>query len=1017
MKKILIPALISVVFISFSATTTWKGYKEILSDYTVNASDILTIEAGTTLRFAPDVKLTVHGEIHATGTEFDPITFAPLDRSGLPWGGINIQSMSGNSDLSYSKFTLMSVPAASQTACINIDESACTINNCSFTNSSGDFGGALNITGGNVTVANSVFDLNNATYGGAIYILNDSSVGPSQVNITSCQFTKNESSVSGGAIQIQDNSGSVNNMDLNIFLCKLTENISGNGGGIYYDNQGKIDIQLEKCMIYSNKSFEGSGIYAKFMGSIPGAILAQRFSNILIFKNLGFNQSGIFIDMGLTTNPQNLKFTNATIAYNSIISSKNSKISDSGIHIKTNNGNFPKIANSIIWGNESNLLPSNFKVEDSEIQFPNLSSIFWYCDIFGYIRIDTNMCRPPVFVRAPEVIDANEPEEFDEDRYDFHLSLLSPCIDAGDPAEPCFEINSTRVNMGAYGNTVEATPKNFNIIPAASVNTTLNINGATVLDFQGKAIKLSLDEINLTSGSQLFLKSAQNSDITTKRIITPVAKFNESYAKIQTLRDSGVTAIQTPVQYLTVTDQCQLINSDVYNISLNIQKNLQPSNIIIQNSKFFVDSLSLSTNPIKINGAGYVNITGSKFIDCKFGGIAVTGDIGATGKTPWVISKNSINFNPNIAIDNKSGTPKRTGIEISEANVDVENNDIEGGDEGIVMKSNSSGRISNNTVSFDVDTASKKGIYDKTGIIVSENSVSSEISNNLIKNEDYETTNVTGIEINTSRANVLYNTLNFIYSTAGTRTGIKILSPSDTINIYNNTIYNTLQGFYSIPSLNKVNVVNNIYWTETASGITVNDSANFIFQNNCFADSTRVLGMNNIFADPDFYDTIRDDFTLVSTSPCVNAGLVIDGIHVFDAGKAVYYYGTAPDIGSEELYQELVAPSSVTASVAGTNFNLSWSPVSGFEYYKVYDSDVPYGTFTHILYHGASANCTAAIGTKKFFYVVATNEPPAKSYEPENIVAGSKENSSDKIKPDEPSKKKIRINKIPTGNK
>jgi len=43
----------------------------------------------------------------------------------------------------------------------------------------------------------------------------------------------------------------------------------------------------------------------------------------------------------------------------------------------------------------------------------------------------------------------------------FHLSPLSPCVDAGDPAsdyslEP--QPNGCRIDMGAYGNTPEATP-------------------------------------------------------------------------------------------------------------------------------------------------------------------------------------------------------------------------------------------------------------------------------------------------------------------------------------------------------------------------------------------------------------------------------------------------------------------------------------------------------------------------------------------------------------------------------
>jgi predicted outer membrane repeat protein len=1010
MKKIITVIMLICITAAFSATITWRKYKEIYNDVFISSTDVLIIEAGTVLRFAPEVKLTVYGQIHSMGTQADPVIFTWLDKYQQFWEGIDIISMSGNSDFNYTKFFLIKSPIGNPSAGMNIVESACTISNCIFSENRGDQGGALKITGGNVTVNNTVFYNNSSTNGGALNILNNSSLGPSQINLSFCKFSNNNAAVSGGAVYIKDDMASMNNMDLNINNCAIFGNESGEGGGIYYNNLGHIDLSLEKSKIFNNKGTLGSGVYMKFMETAPGAILAQKFSNLLIFKNLGILQSGVYINMGQTVNPFNLKFSFATIAYNSIIPSKNGKGFDSGIHIKSN-GNYPKIANSIIWGNESNFLPSNFFIEDGTN--PNISNIFWYCDILGYIRVDNNLSRPPVFVRPPEISDFFTPETFDEDRYDFHESLFSPCVDAGDPAEPCMELNSTRVNMGAYGNTIEATPKNFSVVPATSVNTFLNINGATVVDFENKAIKLSLDEINLTSGSQLFLRSAQNSDITTKRIITQPAKFNESYAKIQTLRDSGITATDTPVQSLTVTEDCQLINSDIFNISLNVLKNVSDAVVNIQNSKFFVDSLSLATNPLLISGASNITIIGSKFIDCTFGGITVTGNTGATGKskTAGDISGNTISFNSNIILAGKAGgTPKRIGIEVVESNINVENNEIEGGDEGISMKTNSSGRISNNSISFDTDIASKKGIYDKTAIIVSGNSNSSEISENLIINEDDGTLNVTGIEINASFANILYNTIDFDSCATLTRTGIKIISPTNKVNVYNNTIFNTLQAFVNIPSSSKADIINNIYWTDSESGINVNDTTNFRFYNNDFVSElpSGIVGSGNISADPEFFDTDRDDFTLVSTSPCINAGMVIAGVHLFDAGKAVFYYGTAPDIGAEELYQELVTPSNITTSVTGTNFTFSWDPVPGF-FYEIYASDNPYSEFNPI---GTTTNTyyTVSISTsKKFYYVLATTDPSKSGSFIAPVITDNKETVKQKIIPEAPKKKIIRI--------
>jgi len=61
----------------------------------------------------------------------------------------------------------------------------------------------------------------------------------------------------------------------------------------------------------------------------------------------------------------------------------------------------------------------------------------------------------------------------DEANGDFHLEPTSPGIDAGDPAadyslEPACDGQNTRINMGAYGNTPEATCKqNSAVQPSA----------------------------------------------------------------------------------------------------------------------------------------------------------------------------------------------------------------------------------------------------------------------------------------------------------------------------------------------------------------------------------------------------------------------------------------------------------------------------------------------------------------------------------------------------------------------
>ncbi len=94
------------------------------------------------------------------------------------------------------------------------------------------------------------------------------------------------------------------------------------------------------------------------------------------------------------------------------------------------------IRNCIIWGNHG----------DSQVS---------HCSVPTYSCVqdwteggEGNMDYFPYFV--------------DMDRGDCHLKSYSPCIDSGNPASPYAEEpppNGGRINMGAHGNTTEATPK------------------------------------------------------------------------------------------------------------------------------------------------------------------------------------------------------------------------------------------------------------------------------------------------------------------------------------------------------------------------------------------------------------------------------------------------------------------------------------------------------------------------------------------------------------------------------
>jgi hypothetical protein len=898
-----------------------------------------------------------------------------------------------NNQFSYTTFKAIEVPLGTGRGGLTFNQSSGSVSNCRFLSNNSQAGGAIKIISGNVTVTGSYFYMNGAPEGGAIFVENNSTT-PSQVNITGCRFEHNEAGIRGGAIFIVDTQSSMN-MDLNIVKCEMFENNtnnSGDGGGVYYDNKGRIDLELAKTKILNNTAGRGSAIYMKFMEIQPGTILAQKFSNLLIFKNNGYYQSGVYINMGHTQNPQNITFTNATIAYNSILPSKGVKQDDkSGIYIKGPTGNFPQIRNTILWQNTNDLGENNFFLEGSPI--PPVNTIFRYCDIGGFPAEQPNISADPIFVRAPQ---NSIKDDFDIDRYDFHLSVLSPCANAGDPLVPSTELNSTRIDMGAYGNTMESVrPFTTTPVPGANTDVVVPSGNALVIDFEGKAVKATLKDLVLGSNSEIYFKSASLAEISFQKLTVNAGKFDGGIARIHTLAETSATGQKgTPPQEIVFTQTVNAVNTDFNDIKLKF--NAPFDSITLNNAKFFTkNEINPMSYALEVTAAGQITIENSKFLDFAEGGIKV----GTSGKSKGSgrISNNTVRFDADPVNKDKYGkAAKRVGIEISGMNMDVEDNEIEGGDEGVVMKSGSSGRISNNTVRFDAD-AVNKGTVTKKAISVSGNSTPSDITGNMIISYDYGTNqDVIGIEIDNSVTDVIGNKM-YYASSAFLRTGINIVNPSNTLRIINNTIYGPSRAF-GVTSTNPVEVINNIYWSEYTNYETVNDTTNVTFLNNCFIDDTNITGTGNIFDDPKVDYAWEENFALSSGSPCINAGMIVEGIHTGAyESKVIYYYGSAPDIGAEETSQEYAPPSNITTTVSATEITFSWNAVDSYSYYKVYASDDPYSGFSVIAHSSDLSYVASLTPAKKFFYIVATTEPPTKFYGNEAALTDTPK--SDEVKP------------------
>jgi hypothetical protein len=182
-------------------------------------------------------------------------------------------------------------------------------------------------------------------------------------------------------------------------------NSGGPGGGIAY-----CDGLIQNNVITGNSALGGGGLWHCF-GTIE---------NNLIYNNSVTNSGG------------GLAFCDGIIQNNAIYENS---AAWSGGGVSWCSGT---MRNCIIWGNKA--------AHGAQVDGPHKPT---YSCIEGWsLGGEGNIAFNPHFV--------------DEFNGDFHLTSWSPCIDAGDPTSPFKyepQPNGGRVDMGAYGNTPEGTPR------------------------------------------------------------------------------------------------------------------------------------------------------------------------------------------------------------------------------------------------------------------------------------------------------------------------------------------------------------------------------------------------------------------------------------------------------------------------------------------------------------------------------------------------------------------------------
>ena len=187
------------------------------------------------------------------------------------------------------------------------------------------------------------------------------------------------------------------------------------GGGIYLEGSSP---EIRSCYIAHNwAARDGGGIYAMFSTSL--------MKNNLIVDNICENHGG-----GLFVSYSEPTIMNCTVAHDTAYSD------GGGIFIGAEGS--PWIINNIISHNNQNFA---WVATSLSVTFSNIPGFTDPLPGPGNRNVD------PVFVNVTD------------HPYDYHLRLDSPCIDTGDPEmnpaeEPDVLVN--RINMGAYGGTVEA---------------------------------------------------------------------------------------------------------------------------------------------------------------------------------------------------------------------------------------------------------------------------------------------------------------------------------------------------------------------------------------------------------------------------------------------------------------------------------------------------------------------------------------------------------------------------------
>ncbi len=338
-----------------------------------------------------------------------------------------------------------------------------TIINCTFTGNEAKYGGGIsNREGSSPTLKYCMFNNNEANEHGGGMNNNDSNP-----TLTTCIFTKNSAKGDGGGTFNQSSNPSLTN-------CTFIENVAKDNGGGIYNLSGSAT--LDNCKFRGNScNYHGGGIFngrsnstltnctfnANSANSDGGGMYNREVGPILM--NCIFSGNSASNDGGAMFNNNSPKLNNCTFGSNYARTGGGLYNDSSRFNCK------PTLTNCIFWDNRD----SSDAIVPAQI-YGGIPDVTYSCiqhngdpNVYpgkGNINDDPRFVKMGrwIYPDNPTVqANPNDPNAIWVEP-NYHLRPESPCIDTGNPRsdfskEP--RQNGRRINMGAYGNTSEATSK------------------------------------------------------------------------------------------------------------------------------------------------------------------------------------------------------------------------------------------------------------------------------------------------------------------------------------------------------------------------------------------------------------------------------------------------------------------------------------------------------------------------------------------------------------------------------